>query len=88
MQEGGRYDLGVRPMDIVFDEESEIKVTVKSVTFLGDQYDYFVDFNGQELRVESNALDALSHRVFEEGEQVGVQFLNVRYYPREEGEIS
>lgn len=88
MQEGGRYDLGVRPMDIVFDEESEIKVTVKSVTFLGDQYDYFVDFNGQELRVESNALDALSHRVFEEGEQVGVQFLNVRYYPREEGKIS
>ena len=61
---------------------------MKSVTFLGDQCDYFVDFNGQELRVESNALDALSHRVFEEGEQVGVQFLNVRYYPREEGEIS
>ena len=88
MQEGGRYDLGVRPMDIVFDEQSELKVTIKSVTFLGDQYDYFVDFNGQELRIECNALDALSHRVYEEGEKVGVKFLNVRYYPREEGTAS
>ena len=86
MKEGDRLDLGVRPMDIVFDEQSDIRVTVKSVTFLGDQYDYFVDFNGQELRVESNALDALSHRVYEEGETVGVKFLNVRYYPREEAE--
>ena len=86
MNEGDRLDLGVRPMDIVFDEQSDIRVTVKSVTFLGDQYDYFVDFNGQELRVESNALDALSHRVYEEGETVGVKFLNVRYYPREEAE--
>ena len=86
MNEGDRMDLGVRPMDIVFDEQSDIRVTVKSVTFLGDQYDYFVDFNGQELRVESNALDALSHRVYEEGETVGVKFLNVRYYPREEAE--
>lgn len=86
MKEGDRLDLGVRPMDIIFDEQSDIRVTVKSVTFLGDQYDYFVDFNGQELRVESNALDALSHRVYEEGESVGVRFLNVRYYPREEAE--
>lgn len=84
MKEGQKLDLGVRPMDIVFDESSEIKVTIKSVTFLGDQYDYFVDFKGQELRIESNALDALSHRIYEEGETVGVRFLNVRYYPREE----
>ena len=82
--EGEKLDLGVRPMDIVFDEGSDILVTVKSVTFLGDQYDYFVDFHGQELRIENNALDALSHRVYNEGEKVGVRFLNTRYYPREE----
>lgn len=84
MKEGDVLDMGVRPMDIIFDEESPIKVTVKSVTFLGDQYDYFVDFNGQELRIENNALDALSHRVYEEGETIGIRFLNVRYYPGEE----
>ena len=82
--DGEKLDLGVRPMDIVFDESSEVKVTVKSVTFLGDQYDYFVDFNGQELRIENNALDALSHRVYNEGEKVGIRFLNTRFYPREE----
>ncbi len=82
--EGERLDLGVRPMDIVFDEGSDISVTVRSVTFLGDQYDYFVDYCGREIRVESNALDALSHRVYQEGERVGIRFLNARYYPREE----
>lgn len=84
MKDGDILDMGVRPMDIVFDEDSPIKVTVKSVTYLGNQYDYFVDFNGQELRIESNALDALSHRVYQEGETVGIRFLNTRFYPREE----
>ena len=84
LEEGSRLDMGVRPMDIVFDEDSEIKVKIKSFTFLGNQYDYFVDFHGQELRIENNALDALSHRVYNEGETVGVKFLNTRFYPREE----
>lgn len=82
--EGELIDMGIRPMDIVFDESSEIKVTIQSVTFLGNQYDYFADFEGHELRIENNALDALSHRVYNEGESVGIRFLNPRFYPREE----
>lgn len=87
-KDGELLDMGVRPMDIVFDEDSPVKVKIKSVTFLGNQYDYFADFNGQELRIENNALDALSHRVYQEGESVGVRFLNTRFYPREERKVN
>ncbi len=87
MRNGQALDMGVRPMDIVFDEKSPVQVTVKSATFLGDQYDYFADFEGQELRIENNALDALGHRVYLEGERVGVRMLNPRFYPREGNRI-
>lgn len=87
-EDGEKLDMGVRPMDIIFDEDSPVKVKIKSVTFLGNQYDYFADFNGQELRIENNALDALSHRVYDEGETVGIRCLNARFYPREERTVN
>lgn len=85
--DGAELDMGVRPTDIVFDESSDIKAAVKSVTFLGDRYDYFIEFEGQELRLEFSALDALNSRVYCDGETVGIKFLNTRFYQREEKEV-
>ena len=77
-------EMSIRPMDIVIDPYSEVAGTVKSVTFLGGQYDYFIDLFGTELRVQRNALDVIGERIHEEGERVGLRFLNPRFYPREE----
>ena len=81
-------EMSVRPMDIVVDPGSRITGTVKSVTFLGDQYDYFIDLLGTELRVQRNALDVIGERIHKEGEQVGLRFLNPRFYPREEAKMA
>lgn len=75
----GDVEMGVRPMDIVFDETSPIKGTITSATFLGNQYDFFVDLAGKELRVEINALDLLD-KEYKEGETVGLRFHGVKYY--------
>lgn len=76
-------DIGVRPMNIVFDEASKLRGTIKRAVFLGNQYDYFVSLEGHELRVERNALDALEGRLYQEGDEVGLVFINPVFYPRE-----
>ena len=76
--------MGVRPMDIVFDAKSPIRATIQRDTFLGNQYDYQVELLGKELRVERNALDVLADPThYEAGQEVGLKFLNVKFY--EEG---
>ena len=82
---GKKNVMGVRPMDIVFDAESPIRATIRRDTFLGNQYDYQVELLGRELRVERNALDVLADPTrYEAGQEVGLKFLNVKFY--EEGE--
>lgn len=73
--------MGVRPMNIVFDESSPIRAKILRAVFLGNQYDYFIALGSIELRVERNALDALEDaRVYREGDEVGVSFLNPVFY--------
>lgn len=74
-------EMGIRPNDIIFDDTSEIIGKIKSVTFLGNHYDYFIDLYGKQLRVERNALEALDMDIYEEGSSVGLRFMNPRFYP-------
>ena len=81
---GKKNVMGVRPMDIVFDAESPIRATIRRDTFLGNQYDYQVELMGKELRVERNALDVLADPTrYEAGQEVGLKFLNVKFYEEE-----
>ena len=38
----GPQDMGVRPMNIVFDSSSPVRGTIRRAVFLGNQYNYFV----------------------------------------------
>lgn len=81
---GKKNVMGVRPMDVVFDAESQIRATIRRDTFLGNQYDYQVELMGRELRVERNALDVLADPTrYEAGQEVGLKFLNVKFYEEE-----
>ena len=81
---GKKNVMGVRPMDIVFDAKSPIRATIQRDTFLGNQYDYQVELMGKELRVERNALDVLADPThYEAGQEVGLKFLNVKFYEEE-----
>ena len=81
---GKKNVMGVRPMDIVFDAKSPIRATIRRDTFLGNQYDYQVELMGRELRVERNALDVLADPTrYEAGQEVGLKFLNVKFYEEE-----
>lgn len=81
-EQAGQVDMGIRPNNIVFDPASPIRGRVKRSVFLGSEYDYFVDFNGREIRVQKNAFDALqAGRVEKENEAVGLKFLNPEFYP-------
>lgn len=77
-------DLAVRLNDVVFDNSSNIKAKVTSRIFLGNEYDYFLTIGNKEIRVEQAMLDAKEHGVVNEGDTVGVKFLNPHFYEREE----
>lgn len=81
----GSVDMGVRPNNILFEPSSPLTGTVNRSVFLGSEYDYFVDFNGKEIRVQKNAFDAIqAGRIEQEGEQVGLSFLSPQFYPTDE----
>ncbi len=80
---GKRHVMGIRPMDILFDMSSPHRGKIRRATFLGSQYNYLVDMNGTELRVERNALDALEGAEFSEGDEVGLRFADPKFYPEE-----
>jgi len=80
----GPQDMGVRPMNIVFDSASPVRGTIRRAVFLGNQYNYFVTLGNHELRVERNALEALQDpRPYGEGDEVGLVFLKPVFYPKE-----
>lgn len=70
-------------MDIVFDDESECVATVKSVTFLGNVTNYFVELGDQLIRVQQSALDVLQNGYYAENETVGLKFMKKFYYESE-----
>lgn len=76
-------DMGVRPNDIVFDEASPVRGTIRRSVFLGSEYNMFVDFDGQEVRVQRSTFDEGAGNI-KEGSEVGLKFLNpVFYEPKE-----
>lgn len=79
------FEMGVRPNDIAFDDASPIRAKVKSSVFLGSEYDYFVVLGEHELRVQQNTLDAAQQGVYKDGDEVGIRFLNPRFYQVKEG---
>ena len=81
----GGYELGVRPNDIVFDDASPLKAKVDSRIFLGSEYNYFLSIGKKQIRVQQSMLDARTRGVANEGETVGVRFLNARFYPAQKG---
>ena len=78
-----KVDMGVRPNDIVFDESSNVRGTVKRSVFLGSEYNMFIDFNGQEIRVQRSTFDDGAES-FKEGSEVGLKFLNPVFYQAKE----
>ena len=83
--ENGGYELGVRPNDIVFDDASPLKAKVDSRIFLGSEYNYFLSVGKKQIRVQQSMLDARTRGVANEGDTVGVRFLNARFYPAQKG---
>ena len=81
----GGYEIGVRPNDIVFDPESPLKAKVNSRVFLGSEYNYFLSIGEKQIRVQQSMLDARTRGTADEGETVGIRFLNTRCYPAKKG---
>lgn len=81
---GSDYEMGVRLNDVVFDKNSDIKATVTSKVFLGSEYNYFLKFGNMEIRVQQSMLDAKTNGVVNEGEVVGINFINPHFYKRKE----
>ena len=81
----GGFELGVRPNDIIFDDASPLKAKVDSRIFLGSEYNYFLSIGKKQIRVQQSMLDARTKGVANEGETVGVRFLNPRFYPKQKG---
>ena len=64
------------------DPASPVKAKVKRSVFLGSEYDYFVEFDGREVRVQKNAFDAMhTGAVEQEGDTVGLRFVSPEFYP-------
>ncbi|MBQ7577180.1 MAG: ABC transporter ATP-binding protein [Synergistaceae bacterium] len=76
-------DMGVRPNDIIFDDSSTIRGRVKRSVFLGSEYNMFIDFDGQEVRVRRSTFDD-GAGLIAEGSDVGLKFLNPVFYPAKE----
>lgn len=76
--------LGVRPMDIVFDDNSPIKAKIVQATFLGNIYTYFISLGKEEYRVQRIATGETDDDKYREDLTVGVKFVNVKYFDMEE----
>ena len=81
----GGWEIGVRPNDIVFDPQAPLKAHVDSRIFLGSEYNYFLSLGKKQIRVQQSMLDARTQGVAEEGTEVGIRFLNARFYPEKKG---
>lgn len=76
--------LGIRPMNIIFDSSSPIKAKVLQSVFLGNLYNYFVDLNGMEIRVQKIASDEEENEILKEGTIVGLRFVQEHFFEMEE----
>ena len=77
-------EMGVRPMDVIFDDESPIKATIIQTVFLGNIYNYFIRLGDQEIRVQRITSGDEEDEKYTEGKEVGIRFVGEKYYTREE----
>ena len=80
-------ELGVRLNDVVLDPDSPLRATVKSRVFLGSEYNYFLQLADKEIRVQQDMLAARLHGTPEEGETIGITFLNPHFYDPKPPEV-
>jgi iron(III) transport system ATP-binding protein len=80
---GPKAMLGIRPMDIVFDDDSPVRATVAQSVFLGNMYNYFVRLPGMEIRVQQMVISE-NAKSYSEEQEVGLAFLEERYFERED----
>ncbi len=80
-------DMGVRPNDIVFDDASAVRGQVKRSVFLGSEYNMFIDFDGQEVRVQRSTFDEGAGTI-KEGAEVGLRFINPVFYEAKEAQAN
>ena len=80
---GPKAMLGIRPMDIVFDDDSPVRATVAQSVFLGNMYNYFVRLPGMEIRVQQMVISE-NAKFYSEEQEVGLAFLEERYFERED----
>ena len=76
--------MGIRPMDIIFDDSSPIRARIKTAVVLGAQFSYFIELGGQEFRVQRNTLDSLDDREYNEDDEIGIRLVNEKYYDHED----
>ncbi len=68
------------------DDARHIRPRITQAIFLGNMYNYFVSYQGKELRVQRlPSGDALDDR-YHEGAEVGLRFVQEHYFDREAGE--
>lgn len=84
MKESKIIYMAGRPMDIELKKAGTLIGSVKSVTFLGNIYDYRIHFGDVELRVQQGAYEALKEGLFKRGDVCGVSFTNPKYYAQSE----
>lgn len=79
-----KTDMGVRMNDVVFDSASPVKAMVLSKVFLGSEYNYFLKLGHKEIRVQQSMLNAKLDGVPEDGAEIGIRFVNPRFYSSKE----
>ena len=75
-------DMGIRPMDIVFDDSSPVRAKITSATFFGNIYNYFIDLAGHEYRVQRITSGDAEDEKYTEGMETGIGFLSCKYFER------
>ena len=80
--------MGIRPLDIVFDDTSPVRAVISQAVFLGSMFVYFVSLGGRELRLHRSTLDSLDGREYSEGDRIGLRFINEKYYQAENAGVS
>ncbi len=79
-----RADIGIRPMDIVFADDSPLKARIRSAVFFGNIYNYFIELGGNEYRVQRISSGNEEDEKYVEGLETGVRLLNCKFFAREE----
>ena len=80
-------EMGIRPMDMIFDENGPVPAKITQAVFLGNMYNYFVEIGGKEFRLQRSTLDGLDGKEYKVGDTVHLRLVNEKYYAVKEGTV-